>query len=117
MRGCYMNAWGQIGCVGGDLLEGGVERIVRGAGGVTVCSGLGRGGLSKFKSPVLSFFGPDALEEIGEGPRLVTADPNRLLVLVTVSSFMVGAGGCNGDGGITPSKHRSKVLRLGRSCG
>lgn len=109
MKGHYSNIRGRIGRARDGLLETGGECIVWGVDGTIVRSGLRRGDLSKFKPLVLSFPGLDALEEIGDGPRFVTVGPNRLLVFVTASEFVVGVGGGDGDGVITPSRHWSKA--------
>ena len=114
MRCCYSNIRGRIDHARDDLLGVGSECLAWEVDDMIVGSGLGRGGLSKFKPPVLSFVGLGALEGIGGGPRLGTAEPNRSLMLVTAPSFVVGVG--DGNGGIKPSKHRSKAWRPGRSC-
>ena len=119
MTGHNLNIYGQIGRVrdGSPEVEG--ESIVSGGGRTTVHSGLGRGGRSKSKSksPASSCFTVDALDGPEDGLGSVIVKPNRSSVLVSTSSSVVGVGEGDRDGGVMPSKHWSKVLRLGRSDG
>ena len=84
------------------------------AGGMTVRSGLGGGGAFIFRPPASGCFALDAVDEIEGGPRLVTVKSNRSPVLVTTSLSVVGVGEGDRDGGVTPSKHSSRTLRVGR---
>ena len=117
MTGRHLNIWEQI-CRardGSPEVEG--ESITRGGGRITVHSGLGRGGRSESIPPASSCFTVDALDGVEDGLGSVTVKPNRSSVLVSTSSSVVGVGEGDRDGGVTPSKHWSKVLRLGRSDG